>query len=203
MNCWVFDIRSFEPTYDHAFIVDTNAWYWTTYSRATLSYLPAPQTNQVEQYSRFIKKALDAGATIGRCGLSFSELAHRIENSEKKIYEKCHLGGKEIPLKQFRRDGGLRQKVVSEVRSAWGQVVRMSEHSTVSISRESVDGAVDTFQNSAMAAYDLFIVEAMKQNKIGGILTDDADFATLTGWNIFTCNPRVIAEARKAEKLRN
>ncbi len=82
-----FDIRSYEPSVDDAFLVDTNAWYWITYSRATLPCLAPPQTKQVEQYERFIKKALDAGSTIGRCDLTLPELAHLIEKTEKEIYQ--------------------------------------------------------------------------------------------------------------------
>ena len=79
----VVDIRTIDPKPEFRFVVDTNVWYWLAYSRASTNGLQGPRVYQVEQYSHFIKKSLDAGSTIVRCELALAEVAHIIENVSK------------------------------------------------------------------------------------------------------------------------
>lgn len=195
----IYDIRSFEPRPEQAFLVDTNAWYWITYSRATLLVASGrPTTRQHEQYLRFIKRALDVGCTIVRCDLSLTELAHRIEDTEKKIYEYHAGAGQAISLKDYRTIAEQRKRVVSEVTNAWAQVTSMSENCEFTIGGEVTKGALKSFKDFPMGGYDLFLLEAMKQKGLQAILTDDRDFSCVSGISILTSNVRVIQEAQEA-----
>ncbi|MEA5577670.1 hypothetical protein [Anabaena sp. UHCC 0451] len=49
--------------------------------------------------------------------------------------------------------------------------------------------------------YDLFILESMGQESIDKIITDDGDFVTVPGIQVFTANPRAIAAANNQGKL--
>jgi len=197
----VFDIRSYEPRGEDAFLVDTNAWYWITYSRGTLPCLPPPLTKQIEQYARFIKKALEAGSTIGRCDLTLAELAHRIEGAEKKIYEFHALNRGQINLKAYRALPAERKRVVSELSSAWSQVTKMSENCSFTLGDAATKGAMESFKTWLLGGYDLFHLEAMKQRKLAAILTDDADFSTIPQISIYTCNESVLRKAQKSGRL--
>lgn len=199
---FVYDIRSYEPRPEQAFLVDTNAWFWISYSRATLPVLLGrPAKRQHEQYERFIKKALDVGCTIGRCDLILSELAHQIENTERKIYEHHSLGQKEIFLKDYRAIPEERKRVVSEVTNAWDMVTRMSENCAVTIDGSATRAALEAFRVYPIGGYDIFLLEAMKNKGLKSILTDDSDFAGVGGISIFTSNVRVLEEAKKAGRL--
>jgi hypothetical protein len=74
-NIW--DITSTDPDPESEFLVDTNAWYVTTYSRASLLDVDQPRKYEKQKYSRFIKKALDAGSILHRCDLSLAESLSR------------------------------------------------------------------------------------------------------------------------------
>jgi len=197
----VFDIRRYDPKPEDIFIVDTNAWYWITYTRATLPCLPAPLTKQCEQYARFLKKALNAGTTIARCDLTLAELAHLIEGAEKRIYEHHSLGGASITLKRYRALPEERARVVGEVESAWSQVLTMSEHCVLTLSKDVTNAALKGFKEHLIGGYDLFLLQAMKQGKYPGILTDDGDFFGIPDVSIFTCNESALRKAHATSQL--
>jgi hypothetical protein len=72
----VIDIRSDSPRQDDLFLVDSNVWYWTAYTRADLSDA-RPKTYQINDYPTYINRALSAKSRLFRCGLSLAELAQR------------------------------------------------------------------------------------------------------------------------------
>src|ERR1700682_4192651 len=184
------------------FLVDTNPWFWATYSRATLPFLLGrPSKRQHEQYLRFIKKSLDVGCTIGRCDLTLSELAHRIEITEKQIYEHHALKQTEIRLKDYRAISVERKSVVSEIANVWSSVTSMSENWALTLSNDVTEAALQSPRTCALDGYDVFFLEAVKQKGCASILTDDSDFSAVAGISIFTSNLRVLAEAKQAGRL--
>jgi hypothetical protein len=81
----VVDIRQDTPKPSDAFLIDTNVWYWLTYTRARLADRP-PLRYQINDYPAYIGKARSAKAQLYRCGLSLAELAHLIEKTEREIF---------------------------------------------------------------------------------------------------------------------
>src|SRR5260221_8930411 len=81
----VVDVRSDTPKPTDCFYVDTNVWFWTVYARLGLAPMQ-PRPNQLCDYPGYLKAALNVGADLRWSGLSFSELAHRIEKTEFDIY---------------------------------------------------------------------------------------------------------------------
>lgn len=81
----VVDLRSDTPRSTDKFYVDSNVWFWTTYSNVQYSPGP-PRTYQTKEYPQYLKQARHQKAELAWCGLSLSELAHVIENTEFKIY---------------------------------------------------------------------------------------------------------------------
>ena len=57
----VVDITTDTPKAGDAFMVDTNVWYWITYSRASQSARP-PASYQTSHYPNYTNTALGAGA---------------------------------------------------------------------------------------------------------------------------------------------
>lgn len=200
-GCKVVDIRKVDPRPEDSFLVDTNAWYWMTYTRATLPCLAIPRTRQLEQYQRFVKRALDLGSIIGRCHLSFAELAHRIEQTEFKIFQHFHPAQANLKLKQYRNIPEERNRVTTEISSVWKQVKEMSQSCVLKLDDAAVDSALKTLKCSLLDGYDSLILEALKQDGMSAVLTDDGDYRSLSGITLFTCNDAVIAEARRDGSL--
>jgi hypothetical protein len=82
----VIDIRSDTPLQSDIFLVDTNVWFWQTYTNPGF----APKVYQISSYPNYLNQALSNGATLTYSGLILAELAHIIEKSECGIYIKSH-----------------------------------------------------------------------------------------------------------------
>jgi len=191
----VVDITSDAPKAEDTFLVDTNVWYWTTYPKAT-SYIP----NQISDYPGYLNNALGASAKIFHSGLTLAELTHIIEKTEREIYER-NIGSSVKP-KEFRHNlSGQRSRVVSEVQAAWAQVASLAEPLAASIDTPTTTAALNRLQAEKVDGYDLFLLESMKTHGVVQVITDDGDFATVPGIQVFTANRNVIQAARTQGKL--
>jgi len=192
----VADITQYSPKESDTFLVDTNVWFWMTYAKASIS----AKEYQRELYPAFINRSLAAGSTLCRSGLSMAELAHLIEETEWKIY--CKDAKKEMALKKFRHNFPTeRSRVVKEVQAAWGQVKSNAAPLGLTIDDSTTDDSLISFQGIELDGYDLFILKTMRLNGVVRIITDDGDFTTVPGIQVFTANRNVIESARHQGKL--
>ncbi len=194
----VVDITADSPQASDVFLVDTNVWYWVTYTRASQSSRP-PRAYQTNHYPIYLNSALGTGARIHQCGLSLAELSHRIEKVEQEIYEKASGA---LRSKEYRHNlPSERARVVSEVQAAWGQVKSLADPLSVTIDEPTTNAALVLFQGEKLDGYDLFILEAMRTHSVIQVITDDGDFATVPSIQVFTANKTVIKTARTQDKL--
>jgi predicted nucleic acid-binding protein len=194
----VVDVRQDCPNSTDTFLVDSNVWYWLTYTKASLVEGYGAKRRTVD-YSSFLDKVIAQRAQLWRCGLSMAELAHIIEKSEREIFAKTH--GR-IDTKEFRHNYPQeRSSVVSEVKAAWGQVKSMALPLNLLLNDGLTDAVLDRFTKDALDSYDLFFLEAMTENKIPQLITDDGGFATVSGIRVFTANQNVITAAQSQGKF--
>jgi len=194
----VVDITRDTPKAADRFLVDTNVWYWMTYTRASQS-ASAPVQYQTSNYPSYMKAALTAGAQIFQSGLTLAELTHLIEKAEREIYETANG---QIGAKKYRHNfPNERTRVASQIQAAWGQVTSLAEPLTATIDAQTTTAALNRFLTEKVDGYDLFILESMKSQGIVQVITDDGDFATVPGIQIFTANRNVITAARNQGKL--
>lgn len=194
----VFDIRSDKPGQDDISLVDTNVWYWLTYSRADLADA-RPKTYQTKDYPAYIGKAISAKSQLHRCGLSLAELAHLIERTEREIYSRSNgdLGSKE-----YRHNHSTeRANVVAEIQTAWNQVNTMAQTLDLQIDEQATNAALSRLSSQPLDGYDLFILEAISKAGVVKVITDDGDFVTVPGVQVFTANHPVIKTAQSQGKL--
>jgi len=191
----VIDITADTPRSEDAFLVDTNVWYWMTYPNAT-SHIP----NQISNYPGYLNDALGASTKIFHSGLTLAELSHIVEKTEREIYERNI--GNSIKPKEFRHNLAIqRGRVVSEVQAAWAQVASLSEPLSVTIDSPTATAALNRLQIEKVDGYDLFILESMRSHGVVQVITDDGDFATVPGIQVFTANRNVIQAARAQGRL--
>ncbi len=191
----IVDITSDTPQTNDAFFVDSNVWFWLTYPTAS----QCADQYQLTYYPDYVNKALGVNAKICRSGLSFAELAHRIEKTEHEIY--CNYVNA-IEPKEYRHNiPAERSRIVSQVQAAWGQVKTLAQPLDLVINEPTTEAAIARFQTEKVDGYDLFILESMKNHGVVQIITDDGDFATIPGIQVFTANRNVINSARTQRKL--
>jgi hypothetical protein len=190
----VIDIRSDSPRPSDMILVDSNIWFWMTYSGAGLS-----NDRQARVYPPYVKLARKSKAKLLRCGLSMAELAHGIERAEFEVFEKTHPNERS---KEFRHNyDAERAAVVNDVKSAWCIVKSMAAPIALTIDEATTDNALARFPTQLLDGYDLFIAEAIARADVPQVLTDDGDYCTIPGIQVFTANRRVIEAANNQRKL--
>lgn len=187
------------PVRGDLFLVDTNVWYWMTYTRASLRTMP-PAQYQIDYYPTYMNAALNAGAELFQSHLSLAELTHQIEKAEQEIYQKT---ASSISPKEYRHNLAERSRVVSEIHAAWSQITNLAKPLVVTLDTSMANAALIRLKTEKVDGYDLFILETMKNHNVMQIITDDGDFSTVQGIQVFTANHNVIRAARKQGKLVN
>jgi predicted nucleic acid-binding protein len=190
----IVDIRGDSPQPDDSFLVDTNVWLWLTYTRA----LAAP--HQTRDYPPYIQKARTAQAILLWCGLSLAELAHNIERIQRDIYNSAN--GLDLKSKEYRHNYPAEQSgVVAEIQSAWGLVKTIALPLELQVDEPTTDLALNRLNSQFLDGYDLFMLAAMDRAGVTQIITDDGDYVTVPGIQVFTSNQNVIREATRQKKL--
>jgi len=194
----VVDIRSDNPQPDDTFLVDTNVWYWMTYTRASLR-TPPPLPHQTRHYPNYVKQAL-VHARLLWCGLSMAELAHQIERSEHEIF--ASRTGSSLNLKEYRHNEHVeRRNVIAEIRDAWAQIKTLAAPLDAFIDMATTGAALDRLATQEVDGYDSLLLQAVSEAGVTQVVTDDGDYATVPGLQVFTCNRNVIAAAHSQGKL--
>jgi hypothetical protein len=179
-------------------LVDTNVWFWQTYTNASTPANPY----QLRDYPNYLAQALMQGSTLSYSVLTLAELASIIERTELSIYNQSN--GLNLKLKEYRHDYPSEQaNMVSEVQSAWSQVEAIAASADLKINDAIAKSALNRFQTQAVDGYDLLILEAISRAGAGQVrvITDDIDYATVPNIQVFTSNRNVIQTASQQGKL--
>lgn len=198
----VVDIRNDSPKPSDAFLVDTNVWYWMTYTRASQGRRP-PTSSQAGEYPSYLNKALSVKASLRICLLTLPELANLIERTELDVHSRT-FGLDKSKLKEFRHNYSKeRKQVVTEIRTAWAQIKSLATPIDMMVNEPFADAALGMCGTYPVNGYDLFILEALKRSGLGTlqIITDDGDFVTVPGIVVFTSNRTAIQDAQAQGKL--
>jgi len=157
---------------------------------------------QVNVYPNYLKKIRSVNCKILRCNLILAELAHLIEDTEYKIF--CDNNGyttQNFSKKEFRHNHHQeRSQVTQEIENAWNTIQRFSTLFSFTIDETTANTFITDLKNHRIDGYDLFYLNGIRTNGLQ-ILTDDGDFATVPGINVFTANFGVIDAARSCGKL--
>lgn len=199
----VIDIRTDTPQPTDTLFVDTNVWLWQTYGLPPESNPSRRARQKLRAYTGYLNKALVHGVPLKYCALVLSELAHVIEKTEFEIYKRR----KNLPSLQAKeyRHNFLDEhiQVAAAVRFAWDQVAMLASSADLTVDEQLAETAVSHFQSVALDGYDLFLLEAFRQTGIRPVqvLTDDMDYATVPGIQVFTSNGLVIQSADRQGQL--
>ena len=196
----IIDIKTDTPQQSDIFFVDTNVWFWQTYTNAGFG-ANSYQLSNYPNYPNYINLALSNGATLTYSGLTLAELAHIIEKTEYDIYVKSNGY---LRIKEYRHNYPIeRANVVTEVQLAWSQVKALAVPIELTVDDKITDAAITRFKTQAVDGYDLLLLEAISRAGTGQVkvITDDMDYSVVPDIQVFTSNNYVIQEATKQKKL--
>ena len=91
--------------------------------------------------------------------------------------------------------------MISEVQAAWVQIKTLAQSMEVLVDESTTDTSLHRLQTQKVDGYDFFILEAMAKHNVIQLITDDGDFATIPGIQVFTANRTVLRLARTCGKL--
>ena len=142
----VIDIQTDTPRKEDIFLVDTNVWYWQTYTKASLLSVPYNQY-QTQIYPSYINQALCNESLLLYCGLSLVELVHNIERSEREISIKTGTIPNHTKPKEYRHNYPKeRANLVSEIQLACSLVKSTAAEIEISIDNKTIDRALNRLQ---------------------------------------------------------
>lgn len=192
----VIDITHDSPTDRDLLLVDTNVWIWLTYPPATL--LQKSQSQQANDYPRYVNAAVSANATLAHTGLAFTEVASVIERLEHQAYAKTHTN---VSKKDFRHMPLERRRVARLIIASWRQMGQFSAPLDVPMAQSDIRSAIARVLTWSIDGNDALFLLAATREGIRDIVSDDSDFAAIPGIRLFTANPAVIATASAQGRL--
>lgn len=187
----VVDISRYDPRPEDSFFVDTNIWFWVA-SQIASQGLSRFRAKQIQIYSDFIKRVLNAKGKLYRSELSFSELSNLIERTEYDIFKR--ETGIDISPKAYRHEYAHRRPgVIEEIELTWSQVEAMSVSIPVHLTSDFTHKVIERMGSHKLDAYDACMVESLLAEGIAlQIISDDADFSSVGDVTLFTANGRVL-----------
>jgi hypothetical protein len=199
----VVDIQTDRPQVSDRFLVDTNVWYWLTYSRSKQTLRP-PQNYQITKYPDYINAAVIAKSQLLWSALSVAELTTLIERSEHSIFcRRNNHDPNQFSIKKYRHGYPVERakKVIAEIETSWNQVEVIGHCLDSLVNQSTVTQVVNDLQIQSIDGYDSLIAHAMKIAQVDKIITDDIDFVTVPGITIFTANRNALLAANAQNKL--
>jgi hypothetical protein len=193
----IIDIKTDTPQQSDIFFVDTNIWFWQTYTNAAFT----AKRYQITDYPNYINKTRQNGATLTYSGLTLAELAHIIEKTEYDIYVQSNGY---LHFKKYRHDYPTeRANVVAEFQFTWRRIKKIAIPIDLTVDDATTDAAINRFTTQAVDGYDLLMLEAISKAGAGTvkIITDDMDYSVVPGIQVFTSNKYVIQDAAMQKKL--
>ncbi|MGI0494043.1 hypothetical protein ACN4EG_19850 [Alkalinema pantanalense CENA528] len=199
----VINLITDQPQPGDRFLVDTNVWYWLTYTRAKLSPKP-PKSYQTQHYPTYIKAALQAQSQIFWSGLSIAELSSLIERSEWQIFCATHQRRPEdFSLKEYRHGSPQerQQQVIPEIEAAWGLIETSGTCLETLVDQPTTAQTIGNLTIQELDSYDSLMLTTATKTGINQVITDDIDFITASGITVFTANRNAIAAAKAQNQL--
>ncbi|WP_449426845.1 hypothetical protein [Rhodanobacter umsongensis] len=193
----VYDIRDLACPLPSKIFIDTNAWLLWGYAPFSL---PGTGHQRATHYTDYMANLVGAQKSLYRSAFCLPEIAHVVEDDQLSTYNQGKP--KQTGRKEARGILNLRRKVATSVVATWRTVEQVSLPSIgIMVDDGLAQSALARFGQQKLDGYDLFIVEEVLLSGFP-ILTDDADYISVTGLCVFTANDRAIQEAGAAARLR-
>jgi predicted nucleic acid-binding protein len=197
----IIDIRTDEPQPHDQYLVDSNVLYWLYLKVKNYTPVIRPYDYQLREYAKYVVRAAKSKATLYHSGLSFAEIAHLVENNQRREFDRT--SAKPNAEKDYRHNfSEERSQVVREIQFAWRIVQNLVPQTLETrIDGADVNAALARLGNAELDGYDVYLIESVFKGGMTQVITDDGDFATVSGLTVFTSNTTLIQQAHAADRL--
>ncbi|MDT2816270.1 hypothetical protein P7H55_00170 [Vagococcus lutrae] len=190
----IFNIENCTISKGDVFLVDTNIWFWLTYQNASSARGYKPE--KVQKYTTFMNEVMNQGAKLHASLITYTEIMNIVERTEFDVFNNIQQqeNKKKIPKKEFRRNSRLRKDTTLIIKNVIEQIDSLTESKDfvqildyIDIKKLSIG-----LENSVLDPSDIVNGYLAKENNVINIISDDSDFYSLEGINLYTANPEVI-----------
>lgn len=188
----LYDINKFTSINNRKrFCLDTNVLYWYTYPRYGLGEKDNKHHSQV--YYDFVDKLVSDGNPLITTIYNISELLNIVEKHELDIYKMFHP---EYPIekKDYRRIAAERSNLQKVMKTTISNVRSICTVVDFNFSSEKLDSYVDLFTEHRCDVFDYLILNYYVESSDINIISDDNDFSTYSGINLYTANLTSLGE---------
>lgn len=167
------------------FCLDTNVLYWYTYPR----YTQSSQNAQIhaQSYYDFVDTLVANGNPLLTTRYNITELINIVEKHEYDIFCAAHPEAK-YTKKDFRRIPAEREKLKRILKTTLANVNNICQTVDFNFTEDILNNCVNTLDQHRCDVFDFAILSYYKENKHLNIITDDNDFASVDGINLYTAN---------------
>lgn len=188
-NC-IRDISKFSSMdSNRPYFLDTNILYWYCYPNYAL--LNSNKVHrQSEIYINFVDNLVYNGNPIFTSVYNMSELLYTVEKNEFELYKSKQ--GTDITLKDFRRitnRSGLKTTLLACIENIKSICKILDYHSGPDI----LDEFASSIDKHHCDNYDYIILKNCIADDKTHIISDDADFATMDGFTLYTANSYALS----------
>lgn len=185
------DIRTYMPVNNNTvFCLDTNVLYWYCYPRYNDNLHPQ-RVSEIGVYYEFVDRLVRNGNPIITSIYNVSEFLNVIEKHECEIYQKLH-DDIVVSVKDLRNIKQEREKLKRLMAVSTNNVFETCEIIEFEMKKSVIDKFVDNLHSHKCDVFDYVTLDYYKEHNKLNIVTDDADFMSVDGINIFTSNEQML-----------
>lgn len=191
-NVNLYNINTFSSINNRKkFCLDTNVLYWYTYPRYGLGEKDNKHHSQV--YYDFVDKLVADGNPLITTIYNVSELLNIVEKHEWEIYKRLNP---QFPIdkKDYRRIASERTNLQQIMKTTISNVKNICTIVDFNFSSEGLDCYVDSFTKHRCDVFDYLILTYYVESSDINVISDDNDFSTYSGINLYTANPKSLGE---------
>ena len=191
-NVNLYNINTFSSINNRKrFCLDTNVLYWYTYPRYGLGEKNNKHHSQV--YYDFVDKLVADGNPLITTIYNVSELLNIVEKHEWEIYKRLNP---QFPIdkKDYRRIASERTNLQQIMKTTISNVKNICTIVDFNFSSEGLDCYVDSFTKHRCDVFDYLILNYYVESSDINIISDDNDFVTYPGINLYTANRKSLEE---------
>lgn len=171
------------------FAVDTNVLYWMH-----SSFDVNAKKYQTDIYPQFISDLIDNGNKLVTTIYNCMELLHLIEKRQLDLHNINNSST--IRLKNFRNNAKERLDVKNECDVVFEQIKELYDIRKFVIEIEALDEFIQQFEKHKCDNFDYNTLKYYREENIKNIITDDQDFISFSGINVYTANRTIINKVK-------
>lgn len=185
-----YNIRTL-PEKNDCIALDTQIVYWVFYASDAYA-LSDKRPYQIDRYAEYIKELCRNKNKLVVFGGVLLELFKIIEKNEYKLYIDVNCIPQEnLSLKEYRKNKDERKLVKEKLDIVYKQIDNIANIQYDFLEKSLCEDFIESFIGHKADFVDFSLLYFCKREGIHNILTDDADFKTLSGdLNIFSANSK-------------